>query len=128
MSNAFSVVREEVGVVELIIIWKAQGYDWHLTALISTLKVGIQELVKAWDARWRLEVSHRTRQQNLALGNCQCLSYAAHLQHADLVIDAFNLIRQERQRTPDLTWKQAQQQTALKLENALLTKGSQLSA
>ena len=59
------VVLEEVGVVDLIIIWKAQGYDWHLTALISTLKVGIQELVKAWNARWSLEVSHRTRKQNL---------------------------------------------------------------
>lgn len=122
------VVLEEVGVVNLIIIWKAQGHDWHLTVLISTLKVGIQELVNAWDARWSLEVSHRTRKQNLALGNCQCFSYAAQLQHADLVIEAFNLIRHERLRTPRLTWKQAQQQAALNLENALLTGVSRLAA
>lgn len=25
----------------------AQGYGWHLTALISTLKLGIQEVIKA---------------------------------------------------------------------------------
>lgn len=127
-SNGFSVVLEEVGVVDLIIIWKAQGHDWHLTALISTLKVGIQELIRAWDARWSLEVSHRTRKQNLALGNCQCLSYAAQLQHADLVIEAFSLMRHERAQTPGLTWKCAQQQAALNLKNALLTGVPQLAA
>jgi len=118
---------EEVGVVDLVIIWKAQGFDWHLSVLISTLKAGIQELINAWNARWSLEVSHRTRKQNLALGNCQCFAYAAQLQHADLVIDAFNLIRHERQRTPGLTWKQAQQQAALNLQNTLLTGVSQLA-
>lgn len=107
--------------VDLIIIWKAQGHDWHLTTLISTLKVGVQELIKAWDARWRLELSHRTRKQNLALGTCHCLSYAAHLRHADLVIEAFNLMRHERERTPELSWKQAQQQAAFRLKHALLT-------
>jgi len=122
------VVLEEVGVVDLVIIWKAQGHGWHLSALISTLKVGVQELIKAWDARWSLEVSHRTRKQNLALGNCQCLSYAAQLQHADLIIDAFNLMCHERQRTPGLTWKSAQQQAALNLKNALLTGTSRLAA
>lgn len=102
------VVLEAVGVVELLIVWKAQGTSWHLTTLISTLKVGVQEVFKAWSARWSLEVSHRLRKQNLALGACGCLAYAAHLQHAELVTEAFNLMRYERQRTPGLTWKQAQ--------------------
>ena len=73
------VVLAEVGIVELVIIWKAQGYGWHLTTLISTLKAGVQEVFKAWSARWFLEVSHRLRKQNLALGSCQCLAYAAHV-------------------------------------------------
>ena len=115
------VVLEEVGVVELLIIWKAQGTGWHLTTLISTLKAGVQEVFKAWSSRWSLEVSHRLRKQNLALGSCQCLTYAAQLQHAELVIEAFNLMRHERQRTPRLTWKQAQQAAAQTLRNALVT-------
>jgi hypothetical protein len=56
----------EVGVVQLLIIWKAQGYDWHLTTLISTLNAGIQEVFKAWSARWSLEVSHRSAPQAVA--------------------------------------------------------------
>ena len=122
------VVLEEVGVVDLLIIWKAQGHGWHLTALISTLEAGIQEVVKVWGSRWSLEVSHRTRKQNLALGACQCFTYAPHLLHADLVIDAFHLIAQERERTPGLTWKQAQQQAATNLENVLLTRITHLAA
>ncbi len=122
------VVLAEVGIVELLIIWKAQGFGWHLTTLISTLKAGIQEVFKAWSARWSLEVSHRLRKQSLALGACQCLTYAAHLQHADLVNRAFELMRQERQRTPGLTWKLAQHQAAKTLRNALLTERSPMAA
>ena len=122
------VVLTEVGIVELLIIWKAQGYGWHLTTLISTLKAGVQEVFKAWAARWSLEVSHRLRKQNLALGSCQCLSYAAHLQHAELVNRAFELIRLQRQRTPRCSWKQAQSHAAETLRNALLTVLSSLAA
>lgn len=118
---------QAVGIVALVIIWKAQGYSWPLTALISTPRVGVQEPMKAWRARWRLEVAHRTRKQTLALGNGRCFSYAAPRQHADLVSAAFTFIRQERQRTPKLSWKQAQQ-TALRLKHALLTGVSRLAA
>ena len=122
------VVLAEVGIVELLIVWKAQGYGWHLTTLISTLTAGVQEVFKAWSARWSLEVSHRLRKQNLALGACQCLAYAAHLQHAELVSRAFELMRRERQRTPGLSWKLAQHHAAITLRNALLTGGSRLAA
>jgi hypothetical protein len=122
------IVFAEVGVVQLLIIWKAQGFGWHLTTLISTLNAGIQEVFKAWSARWSLEVSHRLRKQNLALGACQCLAYAAHLQHAELVNRAFELMRLERQRTPGLAWKLAQQRAAGTLTNALLTGGFRLAA
>lgn len=56
-----AVVLEEVEVVELLIIWKAQGAGWHLITLISTLKAGIQEVFKAWSSLWSLEVSHQLR-------------------------------------------------------------------
>jgi len=122
------VVLAEVGIVELLIIWKAQGFGWHLTTLISTLKAGVQEVFKAWSARWSLEVSHRLRKQNLALGACQCLAYAAHLQHAELVNRAFELVRLERQRIPGLSWKLAQQHAAGTLRNTLLTGDSCFAA
>ena len=122
------VVLAEVGIVELLIIWKAQGFGWHLTTLISTLKAGVQEVFKAWSARWSLEVSHRLRNQNLALGACQCLAYAAHLQHAELVNRAFELVRLERQRISGLSWKLAQQHAAGTLRNTLLTGDSCFAA
>ncbi len=122
------VVLAEVGTVELLIVWKAQGFGWHLTTLISTLKAGVQEVFQAWSARWSLEVSHRLRKQSLALGACQCLTYAAHLQHAELVNRAFELMRLERQRTSYLTWKSAQQRAAETLRNALLTEGFRMVA
>ena len=122
------VVLAEVGVVQLLIVWKAQGFGWDLTTLISTLDAGVQEVFKAWSARWSLEVGHRLRKQSLALGSCQCLSYAAHLQHAELVNRAFELMRQERQRTPGVSWKLAQQHAATTLRNALLTGGPRLAA
>jgi hypothetical protein len=122
------VVLAEVGVVDLLIVWKAQGFGWHLTTLISTLKAGVQEVFRSWLARWSLEVSHRLRKQNLALGSCQCLTYAAQLQHAELVNRAFELMRLERQRTPGLSWKLAQHHAAETLRNALVTAGSRLAA
>lgn len=122
------VVLAEVGVVELLIIWKAQGFGWHLTTLISTLKAGVQKVFKAWSARWSLKVSHRLRKQSLALGACQCLTYAAHLQHIELVNQAFELMRQERQRILGLSWKQSQYHAAKTLRNALLTEGSPMAA
>ena len=122
------VVLAEVGIVELLIIWKAQGFGWHLTTLISTLTAGVQEVFKAWSARWSLEVSHRLRKQSLALEACQFLTYAAHLQHAELVTRAFELMRQERQRIPGMSWKLAHHHAAETLRNALLTEGSRLAA
>lgn len=104
-------------------------------AVLSTLKAGIQEVFKAWSARWSLEVSHRLRKQSLALGACQCLTYAAHLQHAELVNQAFELMRRERQRIPGISWKLAQHHAAETLRNALVctkpgvaTEGSRLAA
>jgi len=113
------VTIPEVGAVDLLIIWKAQGFGWHLSVLVSTIKGGIQELMRAWGSRWSLEVSHRTRKQNLAFEQCQCQSFAAQLQHADVVIEAFNLICAERQRDPNLTWRKAQRHAAHRLKAVL---------
>lgn len=122
------VVIEGVGEVELPIVWKAQGLGWHLTALLSTLAGGVQEVMLAARSRWSLEASHRTRKQNLALERCSCFSYAAHLLHAELVIEAFNRVRAERARSPGLSWKQAQALAAQRAERAVLTGATRFAA
>jgi hypothetical protein len=116
------VVVPEVGEVDLLIIWKAQGTGWYLSVLISTVTAGVQEIVLNWLSRWAIEVSHRIRKQALAFSSCQCCSFAAQLMHADLVIEAFHLVREERARSPGLSWKEAQKVAALRLRNALLTE------
>jgi hypothetical protein len=40
------IVLAEVGIIELLIIWKIQGVGWHLTTLISTLTASIQEVFR----------------------------------------------------------------------------------
>lgn len=122
------VVIEEVGVVDLLLVWKAQGVGWHLTVLVSTLPGGVQAVMRAWNARWSQEVSHRTRKQSLALGSCQCLAFAAHLQHADLVLEAFNLMRSERAAQPGVTWKVARSLAAERLRKSVLTGESRVAA
>lgn len=122
------VVIPEVGVVDLLLVWKAQGVGWYLSVLVSTLPRGVQDVVRAWNARWSLEVSHRFRKQSLGLGSCQCLSFAAHLMHADLVISAFNLVREERCSQPGLAWKAARGLAAERLRKCVLTGISRIVA
>ena len=123
-----SVVIPEVGEVDLLLVWKWQRSGWYLTALVSTLPGGVQAVVNAWNARWSLEVSHRTRKQNLGLGRCQCRAFASHLRHADLVMDAFNLVRAERSRRPGLTWRAAQLGAAERLAGSMVTGTDSIAA
>ena len=104
------------------------GITWKLSILVSTIAAGVQELIKAYKARWGLEVMHRTLRQNLALATCQCFAFAAHLRHFDWCIAALHRVRLERQREPTLSWKQAQQLAAKRAEDALLTEVNQCAA
>ena len=119
---------EEVGRVDLIMVWKAKGADWECFALLSTKEGGIQEVLATWKPRWDFEASHRLYKQNLGLGKCQCRRYSSQLKHADLVLDAFLEIRAERRHSPHLSWRRAQEQVAIRHTNALLTEASRLVA
>lgn len=122
------VVIPEVGMVDLLIVWKPQGFGWYLSVLVSTLLGGVQDVMRAWNSRWSLEVSHRFRKQSLGLGSCRCLSFSAHLMHADLVVEAFNLVRSERCSQPGLTWKAARGLAAERLGKHVLTDSSRIAA
>ncbi len=84
-AKRLKVYLPEVGEVDLVLVWKHQGYGYELFALVSTVKAGLQEVLGAWKRRWELEKSHRLYKQNFGLGDCQCRRYAAQLKHADLV-------------------------------------------
>ena len=95
---------------------------FKLSVLVSTIAAGLQELIKAYKARWGLEVMHRTLRQNLALAACQCLALLAQLRHIDWCIAALHCVRRQRQHDPALSWKQAQKLAAEESKHALLTE------
>lgn len=127
-AKRLTVLLPDVGQLELIFIWYPHGYDWKLSVLVSTIQAGLQELIKAFKSRWGLEVMHRTLKQNLALAKCQCFSFAAQLRHFDFCIEALLLIRRERRRFPNLSWKQAQTLAAERARNPLLTELTRIAA
>lgn len=127
-AKRLNVWLEEVGHVDLVLIWKANGEGWECFALLSSLKGGVQEVLQTWQLRWDLEKSHRLYKQNLGLGKCQCRRYSAQLKHADLVLDAFLEVREERRQYPGLSWRRAQEQLAMRRKNAVLTEASPLVA
>lgn len=127
-AKRLTVLLPDVGQLDLIIIWYPNGVGWKLSVLVSTIKAGVQELIRAFKARWGLEVMHRTLKQNLALAKCQCLAFVAQLRHVDFCISALHLMRLERQRRPELAWKQAQQRAARRAKDALLTELTQCPA
>ncbi len=127
-AKRLKVYLPDVGEVDLVLVWKHQGYGYEFFALISTVKVGLQEVLGAWKQRWELEKSHRLYKQNFGLGDCQCRRYASQLKHADLVLEAFLLVRAEREKDPSLSWRRAQKLAGAKLKDALLTEQTPMAA
>lgn len=115
------VFLEHADRVDLVLVWKRQGGSWHLFALLSSAREGVQGVLEIWRLRWSLEVSHRLFKQNFGLSSCACRSFAAQLKHADLVIEAFLVVRRERAESPELGWRRAQERVALRRRSAALT-------
>jgi|GEM_PF-4007577 len=59
-----------VGVVDLVLVWRAWGEAWEGLVLVSTLEGGVQGVRRVWFARWEREVAHRTYKRGLGLGGC----------------------------------------------------------
>ena len=53
-----------MGEADLVIIWWNEREGNKLSVLVSTLEAGVQEVIKAYKARWQDEVSHRLLKQN----------------------------------------------------------------
>ena len=120
-AKRLKVMLKHVGMVDLIFLWFADEYGWKLSVLVSTVTAGVQELVKAYKSRWKLEVIHRSLKQNLSLVKCQCLAFAAQLRHINWAFSALRLVYQYKRLHPHLTLREAQQAVARDARNALLT-------
>lgn len=120
-AKRLTVALPEVGKLDLLFLWFRHQLTWTLSVLVSTIRAGVQELIRAFKSRWGLEVMHRTLRQNLALATCQCLAFAAQLRHFDWCITALHRIRRKRQRDPSLSWQQAQRLAAEHAKNPFVT-------
>ena len=100
--------------VDILIIWRGVRGAWKAFFLLSTFskEASLGELVRAWKARWGIEVIHRFLKQNLSFGNCQYKDIKAHQNWADLTVDAFHLILRERLAFPEESWKSSQLRAA----------------
>jgi hypothetical protein len=100
--------------VDILVIWRNVKGMWSAFFLLSTFsqETSLGELVRAWKARWGIEVIHRFLKQNLSFSKCQYQDIRAHQNWADLAVDAFHLILQVRKECPGLSWKSAQLQAA----------------
>lgn len=95
---------------DLLIIWRKVHGVWEVFSLISTFPrtSGMMALLRAWKARWGIEVCHRYFKQSLGLGKCQCLDIQAQKNWAWCVLEAFHEVLQVRRTHPGMPWKQAQ--------------------
>ena len=120
--------------VDIIVIWRGVKGIWKAFFLLSTFskETSLGELVRAWKARWGIEVIHRFLKQNLSFGNCQYKDIKAHQNWADLALDAFHLILQERFAFLEESWKSSQLRAAEacleRVRTALLRDLSELEA
>ena len=109
---------------EILIIYRKQDGVWKAFFLVSTFppeEMTLAEFLRAWKARWGIEVIHRLVKQNLSFGKCKYRHIMAHRNWAFLVVEAFHAVLEVRKRNPGLTWRAAQLQAALEHREAVRT-------
>lgn len=110
--------------VEIVIIYRRQNGIWKAFFLVSTFspeEITLGELLRAWKARWGIEVIHRLAKQNFAFDKCSYRNIVAHRNWAYLVVQAFHAVLDVRKRSPGLTWRAAQRQAAWEHQNLVRT-------
>ncbi|MFK7602146.1 hypothetical protein ACI3L1_08020 [Deinococcus sp. SM5_A1] len=103
--------------VDIVIIYRKEHGVWRAFFLVSTFPseaVSLGKLLRAWKARWGIDVIHRLVKQNLSFGKCRYRDIRAHQNWAALIVQAFHAILDVRKRHPELNWRAAQRQAAQK--------------
>lgn len=117
-------VSREVGDFDVLIVWRKVHGEWTRFFLFSTFDatVTVGALLRAWKARWGIEVIHRYIKQNLGLGRCRCRTIQAQENWAWCVVEAFHAVLKIRREEPGRTWRSAQQRAALEAKTDVLTE------
>ena len=104
------VAIPKVGAVDLrtdsldLIVWKWQSRGWQLTALVSTIEGGVQEVMRAWKSRWSLEVSHRIRTRSSSPKNPSFEAAVVRFSGGEVLIYRGVLLSVWRQRAWKVRW------------------------
>ncbi|MFC6751814.1 transposase [Deinococcus aquaticus] len=116
-------VAREVGGFDVLIVWRKVHGEWTRFFLFSTFggDVTVRSLLRAWKARWGIEVIHRFFKQNLGLGRCHCRTIQAQENWVWCVVEAFHAVLRVRREGPGMTWRAAQRQAAQNAEQYVLT-------
>ena len=110
--------------MEIVINYRKQNGVWKAFFLVSTFppeEITLGELLRAWKARWGIEVIHRLVKQNLSFGKCRYRHIMAHRNWAYLVVEALHAVLDVRKRNPGLTWRAAQLQAAQEHQEVVRT-------
>lgn len=96
---------------DLIIIWRSVYGTWTPFFLFSTFgsRVSLHELLRAWKARWGIEVIHRFTKQSLGAGLCQCIDIQGHENWLYCVLEAFHRVLLIRRTVEGISWRRAKQ-------------------
>lgn len=113
----------EVGQFDVLIVWRRVHGEWTRFFLFSTFDPSftVRALLRAWKARWGIEVIHRFFKQNLSLGRCRCRTIQAQENWAWGVVEAFHAVLRVRQEQSHVTWRAAQCLAAQHPETYVLT-------
>lgn len=121
-AKRLSVQRNEMA-FDVLVIWRSVHGIWTPFFLFSTFPstVTVHELLRAWKARWGIEVVHRFAKQSLGAGCCHYYDIRAHENWMFCVLDAFHHVLQMRRTIPGLLWRKAKQLAYLEMENVVKT-------
>jgi hypothetical protein len=93
--------------VKIIIVWRKVGLEWISFFLICTnTELSVGQAIRLWKKRWQIEVLHRLYKQNFGLPYCQFKSYGGQQNHANMVVEAYWLAREERGKGKGISWKE----------------------
>ena len=96
--------------LDILIVYRKHKGVWKPFFLVSTFdsQTTMAELLRAWKARWGIEVIHRLIKQNLGFTKCRSQTIIAHQNWATLVLEAFIAVLDVKKRESGISWRQAQ--------------------
>lgn len=108
---------------DVLIVWRSVHGVRTPFFLFSTFSstVTLHELLRAWKARWGIEVIHRFAKQSLGAGRCHCNDIQAHENWLFCVLEAFHQVLRIRRKQPGSSWREARRLAFTVMKNSVKT-------